>query len=264
MTNESQKIWSLYCITNLINNKVYIGQAADISKRWSDHRRAFKLNKPTQAIHFAFIKYGLENFQFEIIATCKGQDNANYLETELVSQYDSYIGNNKGYNLTLGGMNAPKSDIWKQSFKEWRDSLSEEEKKAIAKKQSDATIKQIETKGHPAQGHKWTEEQKTQLSETLKALDKSEIYTEEVRQRMSESHIGYKDSDEVKEKKALKAKLAWKKRQDLALLSGELKCNAPGCDANGIRTYLLVNNIRYCGKHGQRLKLKGTLDLKPR
>jgi len=104
-------IWFLYRITNLINNKVYIGQAADISKRWSTHRRAFKLNKPTQAIHHALIKYGLNNFIFETIACCKGQHNANDLETELVKQYDTFIG--RGYNATLGGMNAPKSDVWK-------------------------------------------------------------------------------------------------------------------------------------------------------
>ena len=51
MASEVQKIWSLYKITNKINGKVYIGQAADISKRWHDHRAAAKNNKPTQIIH---------------------------------------------------------------------------------------------------------------------------------------------------------------------------------------------------------------------
>lgn len=108
------KIWVLYIITNLINKKVYIGQTTNISKRWSDHRVAATLNKPTQAVHYALIKYGLDNFEFKIIASCKAQDDANFIETELVSQYDSFIKNGKGYNVTLGGRSAPKTEEWKE------------------------------------------------------------------------------------------------------------------------------------------------------
>lgn len=73
-----------------------------------------KNNKPTQIIHHAMIKCGLDNFVFEVIASCRSQDNANYIETELVKQYDSFVKNGKGYNVTLGGMNAPKSNEWEQ------------------------------------------------------------------------------------------------------------------------------------------------------
>lgn len=112
----TEKIWKLYCITNLINNKVYIGQTIDVSKRWSDHRKAFNNLNPTQIIHHAMIKYGIENFLFEVIASCNTQDNANELETLLVSQYDSHISAGKGYNATLGGMNSPKTDQWKKKI----------------------------------------------------------------------------------------------------------------------------------------------------
>ena len=33
-----QKICGIYKITNLITNKVYIGQAVDIKNRWACHR----------------------------------------------------------------------------------------------------------------------------------------------------------------------------------------------------------------------------------
>lgn len=258
-----EKIWNLYKITNLINNKVYIGQAINIVKRWSNHRRAYFLNKPTQAIHFALIKYGLDNFEFEVIACCKSQDDANFLETELVTQYNSFISNNNGYNATYGGMNAPKSDEWKLALKKWRESLTPEERAEISKKQSKATLNQIEEKGHPAKGNKWTNEQRSELSKTLKALDKTKIYTEEVRNVMSESHIGIKDSEETKKNKSIKAKLAWQKRQEARLATGELKCNAPNCDVYGIAKYIFVNSIRYCSVHGQRLRNNGTFDIKP-
>lgn len=146
MTNEAHKIWSLYRLTNLINGKVYIGQATDISKRWSDHRRATELNKPTQIIHHAMIKHGLDNFSFEIIACCKTQDDANELETILVAQYNSFVSNGEGYNATLGGMNAPKSEEWRtymstimgSKAKAWMSIESPEHKKNRYQKVSNA------------------------------------------------------------------------------------------------------------------------------
>ena len=259
--HKQTQIWSLYRITNKINGKHYIGQAADLVKRWHDHRRAFKLNKPTQVIHYALIKYGLDNFEFEVIASCKTQDDANVIETELVSQYNSFIKNGSGYNLTLGGMNSPKTEEFKQMMRDWHSSLSIEERAEISQKQREATIKQIEEKGHPAQGTKRTPEQLVNLSTALKARDHDSIYNEEVRQKMSESHIGIKDSKETKKKKSEKAKLAWEKRQQEAIAIGELKCNAPGCEVNGVASYLIVNEVRYCCKHGQRLKKNGFLEL---
>ncbi|MGI0058129.1 MAG: GIY-YIG nuclease family protein [Nitrosotalea sp.] len=40
--NDKIQIWSLYRITNKVSGKIYIGQAADVSKRWYDHRNAAK------------------------------------------------------------------------------------------------------------------------------------------------------------------------------------------------------------------------------
>lgn len=139
--HEQTQIWSLYRITNKNNGKNYIGQAADLSKRWSDHRRAVRLNKPTQAIHHAIIKYGIDNFEFEVIASCKTQDDANFIETELVSQYDSFIANDKGYNVTLGGMNAPKTEEWKKVISQKareRAPITSEQMKEIAAQRPDS------------------------------------------------------------------------------------------------------------------------------
>lgn len=259
---SNNRIIFLYCVTCLINNKYYIGQTVDCSSRWLGHRRDSA--NPKVPFHHAIKKYGAHNFKFEVIATCKGQDNANELETLLVSQYDSFITNGNGYNATHGGFNAPKSDEWKLALKKWRESLTPEERTEISKKQSEATIKQIAEKGHPGLGTKRTDEQKSNISKALKALDKDSIYTEEVRQTMSEAHIGLKDSEETKKKKSISIKENWQKRQEELLNSGELKCNAPKCNISGLnQKYLIVNNIRYCGKHGQRLKRNGSLEVIP-
>lgn len=246
--HEQAQIWSLYRITNKINGKIYIGQAADLSKRWSDHRRAVRLNKPTQAIHYAMIKYGLDNFEFEIIASCTTQDDANFTETQLVEQYQSHVSTDKGYNVTLGGMNAPKTEEFKQMMRNYHASLSSEERAEISRQQSEATFRQIAEKGHPGLGTKRTEEQKANISAALKALDKEAIYTDEVRQHMSEAHVGIKDSEETKAKKSKSAKQAWEKRIDYSR-----KCSAPGCEASGKIKYKIIDGIRYCNKHGLRM-----------
>ena len=48
----------IYKITNLINNKVYIGQSIDIERRWQEHRKLCKTGNAL--IYKAFRKYGLE------------------------------------------------------------------------------------------------------------------------------------------------------------------------------------------------------------
>lgn len=63
----------IYCITNKINNKQYIGQSVDIKKRFREH--CFSARHPenkdyNMPIHLAMAKYGIENFQIEILELC--------------------------------------------------------------------------------------------------------------------------------------------------------------------------------------------------
>jgi group I intron endonuclease len=104
----------LYKVINQINGKIYIGQTSNLSKRWNEHKFAVKNNRPMQIIHHAFIKYGLDNFKFEHIASCQIQAEANEIETLLILQEDSFVPN--GYNSTLGGANAPKTEEQKRKI----------------------------------------------------------------------------------------------------------------------------------------------------
>jgi group I intron endonuclease len=58
----------IYIIKNIINNKIYIGSSKNIENRFRKHLSALKggrhINKHLQA---AFIKYGEENFSFNIL-----------------------------------------------------------------------------------------------------------------------------------------------------------------------------------------------------
>lgn len=97
------KICGIYKITNKLNNKIYIGQSINIYNRWRNHYYSgIKLNPNDDTlIHRAMNKYGIENFDFEIIE----EISVNYLnerEKYWIQYYDSY---NNGYNMTIGGSN---------------------------------------------------------------------------------------------------------------------------------------------------------------
>lgn len=62
----------IYKITNLENEKCYVGQAVDIAARWKQHiKRGLGAEAPTRnKLYPAMMEYGVENFSFEIIEKC--------------------------------------------------------------------------------------------------------------------------------------------------------------------------------------------------
>lgn len=97
----------IYKITNIISNKVYIGQSINIEKRWSAHRTRPFNTKSTQynsPLYRAIRKYGLSAFTFEVIEECLPSllDQKEQFYIQLYKSNDL----NFGYNLTAGGQTA--------------------------------------------------------------------------------------------------------------------------------------------------------------
>ena len=92
----------IYKITNIINDKGYVGRTEnDPKKRWREHLAAAR-NNPLMVISKAIRKHGVENFRFEILEQCSVEDQ--YIrESQLIEEHDTY---HNGYNSSLGGEGA--------------------------------------------------------------------------------------------------------------------------------------------------------------
>ena len=86
----------IYKITNKIDGKVYIGQATNLLKRLSEHKR-----KRTLTIDDYINFLGVENFDFSILEECSEKE-LNEKEQFYIQQYNSQ---KNGYNIQKGGYN---------------------------------------------------------------------------------------------------------------------------------------------------------------
>lgn len=106
----------IYIITNLQNNKCYIGQASNIEQRWNQHKKYFlddyhKNSCPK--LYRAFEKYGIENFKFEIIEYITDSNILTEREEYWIRHFNSI---EDGYNCiypteVLKGENNPNATL---------------------------------------------------------------------------------------------------------------------------------------------------------
>lgn len=92
----------IYCITNLINSKRYIGQTNfSIEERFKEHIADSKKDRcKNRPLYSAFNKYGIENFIIEQIEEVDSE-KLNEKEIFWIKEYHSY--GSFGYNATSGG-----------------------------------------------------------------------------------------------------------------------------------------------------------------
>lgn len=108
-------MYTVYKITNLVNEKCYIGSSVNVEKRWTQEKNsAFNPNSKSYnyPLSCAFRKYGLENFKFEILK--QNFENASSMreyEKEMIIKYNSL---DKGYNQTLYTLNPLDDPIIKE------------------------------------------------------------------------------------------------------------------------------------------------------
>ena len=115
----------IYCYTNKINGKKYVGQTINPKNRYSAHKSSYQNPKDKEydsLLHRAFRKYGFENFTYEVLVQdIDDVEILNQLEKYYIKKLNCQIPN--GYNVESGGKNCkkPKSiehrkkEIWGQA-----------------------------------------------------------------------------------------------------------------------------------------------------
>ena len=156
----SMKKYCVYCHTNKINGKKYIGITCNNPQiRWRNG------NGYVNNEHFfrAIQKYGWHNFSHEILYTDLSKAEAEAFEIKIIAEYDT-VNPAKGYNIELGGNGVEK--------------FTDEIKKKI----SDAL-----------KGHTCSEETKVKISNAQKGKQspmKGKHFSHEVVKKNSQSHKG--------------------------------------------------------------------------
>lgn len=152
------------------SGKRYIGiTCRKPEHRWSNGK-GYKYNK-----HFASAieKYGWDNFEHIIVTKGLSEEEAKWLEIELIREWDS-TNKEKGYNITLGGDGVrgvnPLEYMTEEQIEEWK------------RKQSET----MKGKNNPNYGKHPSEETRRKLSETKKGKPRSK----ETRRKISESNKG--------------------------------------------------------------------------
>lgn len=131
------------------SGKNYIGQTINLfEKRNRQHINDAK-NNSNKIFHISIRKYGIENFEYEILQHAFSKEELNKLEIYYIEKYNSYYKNGNGYNMTLGGEGAngyipTKEDREKLSLSLKDYYISNPE---VLKKMSERTIEY--NKNHP-------------------------------------------------------------------------------------------------------------------
>ena len=190
--NESLQIhFLIYKITNIINNKYYIGQ----------HKTRNPLDNyfgSGTLLNYAIQKYGIQNFKKEILFDFDNFDEMNIKEQELVPLSSCYPYNNMSYNLKEGGNQGQFSEL---TIKRMSENNKKENNPFYGKQHSIETINKISQvkKGSipPNKGKKMSEEQKQKLRKPKSDISK---YKNRI------AHLGKKVSIKTKQKISMATK----------------------------------------------------------
>jgi len=98
MGYSKNNIIGVYCITNTINNKKYIGKSISVKERFNCHLKELEHNKHHSFhLQYSYNKYGKENFKFEILATCP-EEYLTKIESKFIRIFKS-DNRDFGYNI---------------------------------------------------------------------------------------------------------------------------------------------------------------------
>jgi len=199
----------IYKATNLVNEKVYIGQTKNsLDQRKAGHIKHSKSNNQEKMHYFqkAIRKYGEENFVWEILTECT-KEEADILEIYYIDLYDSH-NNEKGYNETIGGRGVVGNKLTDEQKAKISKAVSNSENFKNFCKSYNAT----QGKSNTMKGRIFTEEHLKNLSIAAKNRKLSEEGREKlcIAMQNSEKHKEACRTEEYRNKHSENMKKKWK------------------------------------------------------
>jgi group I intron endonuclease len=186
----------IYAIRNAVNGKTYVGQAADIERRWTQHRSNLNCNRHfNQHLQHAWNKYGADAFGFMVIEYC----SADQLDEREIHHIAICRSQGDCYNMTDGGGGA-------RGFVptyETRQKISRSQKGRILGIEHRKKLSESARRRLPA-----TNDTRQKISEA----NRGKVFSDEHRRRLSEANIGNQNflgrthSDEARRKQSEAAK----------------------------------------------------------
>ena len=169
----------IYKITNIINNKSYIGYTNKCSqKRFNEHLNdALKYNRDSnRKFYNAIRKYGKDFWKIEVLVENLSVVDAKNKEIEMINFYNTYY---KGYNATRGGDGNNGIIMSKESNIKRSNALkgiSKDYNRMLGKKHSQESKNKI-SKSHQGMSKpwvKWNKEQITKRAMTRRTISKEQ------------------------------------------------------------------------------------------
>ncbi|MBT4732275.1 GIY-YIG nuclease family protein [Candidatus Woesearchaeota archaeon] len=167
----------IYRAHNEINDKSYIGQTIKtLEDRKKGHCQSAFNGNSNFYFHNALRKYGIENFKWGIICECNSMDELNKMESYYIKEYNTFMDEGTGYNMTTGGFNHIFSE---ESNKKKGKSL----KGRIRSKEHSMNI----SKG--LLGRNLSDEHRKNISKTMFGVTKSEEHCNNISKGLTEKKL---------------------------------------------------------------------------
>jgi len=180
----------IYSIKNNISNKIYIGSAINLERRFGEHLRMLHRNDHDNTyLQAAWNKYGEKNFEFKI--ECLYEKKELILqEQRFIDAYKEQIGWRNMYNLSPVAGSQLGMIHTQESLDKMSKQQSGKNNGFYGKKHSEETIQKLKKVlvGRPAwnKGKEWSDDIKQKISTTKKGT----VMSEETKTKISEALKG--------------------------------------------------------------------------